>query len=106
MRHFTHRGLQSGHFFSKFGHFFPIFEKGQGLLPPLSSYAPEVGAAQDTRSCMLPTLKISYHKWEGFLFISALLHNFTLVKVKKGMLYRVGFFRSCNNLFFSFKNVM
>ena len=33
-----------GIFFHKLGHFFPIFEKGQGRPPPLplSSYAPEI----------------------------------------------------------------
>ena len=30
---FTHRWPQSGHFFHKLGHFFPIFEKGQGRPP-------------------------------------------------------------------------
>ena len=35
MRNFTHRWPKSGHFFSKLGHFFPIFEKGQGRPPPL-----------------------------------------------------------------------
>ena len=35
-------------------------------------------AGQDTGSCMPPTLKMPHHKWEGSLFFSALLHNFTL----------------------------
>ena len=39
MRHFTHRWLQAGYFFSKFGLFFPIFEKRQGRPLPPSSYA-------------------------------------------------------------------
>ena len=34
-------------------------------------------------SCMLPTLKMPYHKWESSLFTSSLSHNFTLVKVDK-----------------------
>ena len=39
----THRWPQSGHFPSKLGHFFPIFEKRQGRTPPFPtfSYAPE-----------------------------------------------------------------
>ena len=42
---FNPRWTQSGHFFPKLGHFFPIFEKGQGHPSPLppSSYAPDVG---------------------------------------------------------------
>ena len=39
---FTHRCPKSGHFFSKLAQFYPIFEKGQGRLPPPpppSSYA-------------------------------------------------------------------
>ena len=32
---------------------------------------------------MLPTLKMPYHKWEGSLFTSDLLHDFTLVKVEE-----------------------
>ena len=43
----------------------------------------EAGAAQDTGSCMPPMLKMPYHKREGSLFTSALLHYFTLVKVKE-----------------------
>ena len=43
----------------------------------------EAGAAQDTGSCLLSTLKMPYHKWEGSLFTLALLHSFTLVKVKE-----------------------
>ena len=35
MRYCTHRSPQSEHFFSKLGHFFPIFEKGQGRAHPL-----------------------------------------------------------------------
>ena len=34
MRNCTYKWPQSGHFFSKLGHFFPIFEKGQGRSPP------------------------------------------------------------------------
>ena len=34
MKNCTHRWPQSGHFFSKLGHFFPIFKKGQGRSPP------------------------------------------------------------------------
>ena len=43
MINFTHRWPQSGHFFSKLGHFFPIFEKGREKPspPPPSSYVPE-----------------------------------------------------------------
>ena len=42
MRNFTHRCSKSGHFPPKLGQFFPIFEKGQGdLPPPPSSYAPD-----------------------------------------------------------------
>ena len=42
MRNLTQDGHNQGIFFPKFGHFFPIFEKGQGRPPPLplSSYAP------------------------------------------------------------------
>ena len=43
----------------------------------------EAGAAQDTGSCMPPTLKMAYHKWEGSLFTSGLIHNFTLVKAEE-----------------------
>ena len=42
MRNFTHRWPQSGYFFSKLGHFFPIFKKNARLPPPFllfSSYA-------------------------------------------------------------------
>ena len=35
MRNLTHRGHRSGHFPSKLGHFFPIFEKVQVRPPPL-----------------------------------------------------------------------
>ena len=40
----------------------------------------EVGAAEDTGSCMPPPLKIPYHKWEDSLFTLGIL---TLVKVEK-----------------------
>ena len=43
----------------------------------------EVGADQDTGSCMPSTLKMPYQKWEGSIFTLALLHNFTLMKVKE-----------------------
>ena len=43
----------------------------------------ESGSGQDNGSCMSPTLKMSYHKWEGSLIFSALLHNFTSGKVKE-----------------------
>ena len=36
MRNFTHRWPQSEHFFSKLGHFLPIFKKVQGRPPPPS----------------------------------------------------------------------
>ena len=51
----------------------------------LLGQCPDIGTgdAQDTGSCMPPMLKIPYHKSKGSLFTSALLHNFTLVKVKK-----------------------
>ena len=66
----------------------------------------EAGAAQDTGSCMLSTRKMSYHKWEGSRFTLALLHNFTLVKVKNvAVPHRVDLFTSCKNLFL-FKNVV
>ena len=32
---------------------------------------------------MLPTLKMPYHKWEGSVFNSGLLHDFTLVKIEE-----------------------
>ena len=35
MRNFTQRWPQSGHFSSKLGQFFQIFEKGQGRPPPV-----------------------------------------------------------------------
>ena len=43
MRNLTYRWPQSGQFCPKLGHFFPIFEKGQGgpPPPPPSSYSPE-----------------------------------------------------------------
>ena len=42
MRNFSYRSQQSGNSFTKLGHFFPIFEKGQGRPPPppTFSYAP------------------------------------------------------------------
>ena len=40
MRNFTHRWPQSGHFFSKLGHFFPIFGKGLRRPPPSSPFPP------------------------------------------------------------------
>ena len=43
----------------------------------------DAGAAQDTGSRIPTVLKISYHKWEGLLFTSGLLHNFTLVKLEE-----------------------
>ena len=49
----------------------------------------EVGAGQDTGSCMLPKLEIpdhylyTYRKWAGSLFTSGFVHNFTHVKVKE-----------------------
>ena len=51
----------------------------------------EARAGQDTCSCMPPTLKMPHRKWEGSLFFSALLHNFTLVKVR-GMPHKVNLF--------------
>ena len=33
----------------------------------------EARAAQDTDSCMPPTLKMPYHKWDGLIFTSGLL---------------------------------
>ena len=36
MRNLTHRWPQSEHFFSKLGHFLPIFKKVQGTPPPPS----------------------------------------------------------------------
>ena len=41
MRNFTHGWSQSRYFFSKLGHFFPIFKKGQGRpphIPPLVTH--------------------------------------------------------------------
>ena len=45
----------------------------------------EPGDSQDINSCMQPTLKMSYHKWEGAIFTSGFLdlHEFTLVKVEE-----------------------
>ena len=43
----------------------------------------ETGAAQDASRLMPPTLKVLYHKWEGWRFTLGLLHNFTLVKVEE-----------------------
>ena len=34
MRNLTHKWSQSRHFFPTLGHFFPVFEKGQGRPPP------------------------------------------------------------------------
>ena len=51
---------------------------------------------------MPPMLEMSYHIWEGSLFSSDLLHNFTLVKVEEVIPVRVKFFTSCEILFFSF----
>ena len=58
----------------------------EGLKKPKTSCASvlvEDGAGQDTGGCMPPTLKMPHHKWEGSLFFLALLHNFTLMKVKE-----------------------
>ena len=52
-------------------------------IKDLLGQCPEAGSAQDTASCMPPTLKISYDIWERTLFTSAHLHNFTLGKVKE-----------------------
>ena len=41
MRNVTHRWPQSGYFFPKLGHFFPIFEKGRGRPLPSPLYTPE-----------------------------------------------------------------
>ena len=43
----------------------------------------EAEDAEDSGNCMSPTLKMPYRKWEGSLFTSAILHSFTLVKVKE-----------------------
>ena len=51
---------------------------------------------------MPPMLEMSYHIWEGSLFSSDLLHNFTLVKVEEVIPVRVKFFTSCEILFLSF----
>ena len=65
----------------------------------------EAGANQNTGSCMSPTLEMSYHKRDGSLFTSGLLHNFTLVKkVKEVRLTGWTFFTSLKILFFSFKS--
>ena len=43
----------------------------------------EVGAGEETGGCIMPpTLKMPQHKWECSLFLSAFLHNFTLVRCK------------------------
>ena len=60
----------------------------------------EAGAGLDTYSCVPPTLEIPYYKWEGSLFTSGLLHNFTLVKVEEVCL--TGW--TCKMLFFLLKN--
>ena len=58
MRTFTHRWPQSGHFFSKLRHFFPILEKGQGRIPPPSpsSYA----------RVLIETSHFEKKSWESF----------------------------------------
>ena len=58
------------------------FWRTQEIQDLLASALVEAGA-QDTGSWMPSTLKLPYHKWEGSLFTLALLHNFTLVKVKE-----------------------
>ena len=37
MRHFTDKWSQSGHFFPKLGHFFPVYKKRRGDIPALPS---------------------------------------------------------------------
>ena len=37
----------------------------------------EAGVGQDSGSCIPPKLEMQYHKWEGSLFTSGLLNNFT-----------------------------
>ena len=58
MRNFTHRLPKSGHFSSKLGHFFPIFEKGQERPPP-SSYAPAPGTKR-----ILPTIDFTFTRFQ------------------------------------------
>ena len=84
---------------------FKLFLMLLGLLAnKLCFLRSQAGGAQETGSCIPRTLKIPYHKWEGLLFTSVLLHNFTLVKVKEVCL--TGWFKSCKILFFSCKNVI
>ena len=57
MKNFTHRCPKSGHFLSKLGQYFTIFEKGQGRPPPLPPLV--------TRLIFTPQLLIYYIQYEN-----------------------------------------
>ena len=66
MRYCTHRWPQSGHFFSKLGNFFPIFEKGQGRPTPFASLV----------TCLCTKMYSAWCKWKLWLLQNSKFNNF------------------------------
>ena len=58
MRNLTHRWRQPGHFCPKLGHFFPIFEKGQGRPP----HSPPPLVTRLINSVLLKSIKLFFDR--------------------------------------------
>ena len=96
---FTHRWPQSGHFFHKLGHFFPIFEKGQGKPSPFppSNYAPEV-------YWIIFILSHSCHIWYRYTYLLIYLYVYIFVYIFTKLAVLIFFFYLQLQWFFSTLN--
>ena len=116
LRNFTHRWLQSGHFVSKFGYFFPISEKGQGRPPPLPPLVTLLSRLLFPKRLWKWASTISFRKYKPkvvllvlylfnydsskwtFFMLNMAFDVLVLTFWVQFLLYKLEFFVSCNSI--------